>query len=85
MERLTNHQFTVLIKVGGRLREFNYRQRSPQLFDGDTSDEYSRRYYFRIKQEGDGWQLESSSLPAEFMGERQAIIDAAVTRIKLPA
>lgn len=85
MERLTNHQFTVLIKVSGRLREFNYRQRSPQLFDGDTSDEYSRRYYFRIRQDGEEWQLESTSLPEDFLTEKQAIIDAAVSRLKLPA
>jgi hypothetical protein len=65
MRTHSNIAFTILIKIEGRLKEFNFRKRAENLYDGNTNDEYSIRYYFQLKKE-DGaadWKINGQSLP----------------------
>ncbi len=73
-----NVQFTLLIPVTTtRKREFNFRQRNPELYDGNTTDEQGERFYFKIVRERGEWIFANESLPAWLMPSemfvRQAI------------
>ena len=73
MATATNIAFTLLIKINGRLREFNFRKRPEDQYDTDTNDERGNRLIFRlIKTEGT-WKIEGNSLPAWLM-ENEALI-----------
>ena len=52
-----NIHFTLLVKVEGRLREFNFRQRTDDSYDADTSDERGNRYLFKWSKSADGWDI----------------------------
>jgi len=53
----TNVHFTLLVKMDGRLREINFRQRSVILYNVDTTDERNNRWKFDWSQEGEEWTL----------------------------
>ncbi|MGV3766817.1 MAG: hypothetical protein ACO1NW_11870 [Chitinophagaceae bacterium] len=53
--------FSILIKIDGRLREFNFRKRSESQYDGDTSDERGNRCTFKWHNQGEDWILEPDS------------------------
>jgi hypothetical protein len=74
----SNIAFTILIKIEGRLKEFNFRKRTASLYDGNTNDEYSIRYYFQLKKE-DGnqeWKISGQSLPAWITTNESTISEA---------
>lgn len=48
-------QFTLLIPVNHRKREFNFRQRNAALYDVNTTDEAGERYYFTLVKENEQW------------------------------
>ena len=62
-----NIQFTRLIKVSGRLKEFNFRKRNlengPQ-YDVDVSDERNNRYCFTMLNTSLGWKISPGTLPS---------------------
>ncbi|MBN8877698.1 MAG: hypothetical protein J0I32_09150 [Sphingobacteriales bacterium] len=59
-----NIQFTLLVKIEGRLREFNFRKRSAQLYDVDTADEKGARFQFNWKEVDGAWEITSlANLP----------------------
>ena len=68
-----NIQFTRLIKIGGRLREFNFRKGAPGLeglFTVDVLDAESpqgNRIIFKMKNSGNEWQIIDAALPAWIM------------------
>lgn len=63
----TNIFFTKLIKLDGRLREFNFRKASPSQnsFHVDVTDERGRRIMFRVTSEDSvsDWNVPTDSLP----------------------
>ena len=63
MPTTKNIAFTSLIKVNGRLREFNFRKRSEDVYDGDIGDERGTRYFFRMLKQEDGWKINGTGLP----------------------
>jgi hypothetical protein len=66
MEELRNIQFTVLIKAGGLLREFNFRKSAGavgSLFTIDVADVRGERYYLMFKQENNQWILKTTEIP----------------------
>ena len=80
MTYITNIAFTELIKVNGRLREFNFRKRSETIYDVDTSDEGGNRYIFRLVKDDD-WHIESKELPQSIYDreeELNKIVDRAL-------
>ncbi len=69
----TNVAFTILIKIKGRLKEFNFRKRADNSYDANTNDEYSNRYYFKMVKENDAWKIIGQALP-EWIWEGEALI-----------
>ena len=55
--------FTLLIKINGRLREFNFRKRSDCNYDTDTNDERGNRFIFRLVKENETWKIRGRELP----------------------
>jgi hypothetical protein len=77
-----NIAFTLIIKINGRLKEFNFRKRSDKLYDANTNDEYSIRYYFQLlKEEKDGWQISGHSLPAWIQNSQHIISEALESQV----
>jgi len=76
----TNIAFTLLIKINGRLREFNFRRRSDLNYDTDTNDELGNRYIFRMEKEGDNWKIVGKSLPAWLLESETGINEALQKR-----
>lgn len=68
IEFVRNIQFTRLLKVNGRLREFNFRKlggANEGFFTVDVSDDRGNRIIFRMQKENDTWKLVMSQpLPA---------------------
>jgi hypothetical protein len=82
-----NIAFTVLIKINGRLKEFNFRRRSASLYDADTNDERGERYFFKVENVDDRWIMSGIDLPA-WLTQGESVIIAAVIeqeRAFLPA
>lgn len=60
-----NIQFTRLIKVDGRLREFNFRKAGTEqsgYFTVDVSDDKGNRIMFRMEKQEDGWRFQQEQL-----------------------
>ena len=55
-----NIHFTKLVKVNGRLKEFNFRKLggpNEGLFTVDVSDDRGNRILFRMQKEQDAWKI----------------------------
>jgi hypothetical protein len=66
MEGKKNIQFTVLLKAGGLLREFNFRKSAGQvgsLFMIDVADIRGERHYLMFRQEDSQWILKTIEIP----------------------
>lgn len=75
----TNIAFTLLIKINGKQREFNFRKRSDSNYDTDTNDEHGNRYTFRMEKATDAWKINGKSLPAWLM-ESEGLISEALEK-----
>jgi len=59
-------QFTRLIKVEGRLREFNFRKlKSPEeeMFNVNVCNERGDRFFFNMQKKETTWRIESGEFP----------------------
>ena len=59
-------QFTLLVKVEGRLREFNFRKlKNPaeEIFDVNVCNERGDRFCFNMQKKDNGWRIEGGELP----------------------
>ena len=66
MLELKNIQFTVLIKAGGQLREFNFTKSAGplgSLFTIDVADIKGERHYLMFRQENNHWILKTIEIP----------------------
>lgn len=60
-----NIQFTRLLKVDGRLREFNFRKAGMDqggYFTVDVSDDKGNRIMFRMEKQESGWRFQEEQL-----------------------
>ncbi len=75
MAFIPNIHFSILVKIEGRLREFNFRKRGEDVYDADTSDDRGNRWQFKWKKEGENWDIISLSptLPTWIAGSRPII------------
>lgn len=65
-----NIHFTKLVKVNGRLKEFNFRKlggSNEGLFTVDVSDDRGNRILFRMQKEQDVWKILPQQLPTWVM------------------
>lgn len=81
MSTATNIAFTLLIKIKGGQREFNFRRRLDLNYDTDTNDEHGNRYIFRMEKANDGWKIKGKSLP-DWLMESEALIGEALEKQK---
>ncbi len=61
-----NIQFTRLLKIDGRLKEFNFRKPNnsqESLFTVDTAEEYGARIIFKM-QKSNTWKIVPQDLPS---------------------
>ena len=65
IKSIRNIQFTKLLKINGRLREFNFRKLGgpDEKFSVDTVDERGTRILFFMIKKEDGWKIETLLLP----------------------
>ena len=59
-------QFTRLVKINGRLREFNFRKlKSPdeEIFSVNVVNDRGDRILFNMKKEGSSWKILGDRLP----------------------
>ncbi len=64
---IKNIQFTKLIKVDGKLKEFNFRKpngKQEGLFTVDVIDERGNRIIFKMEKTDARWKIISHELPA---------------------
>ncbi|ANH82258.1 hypothetical protein A8C56_15970 [Niabella ginsenosidivorans] len=69
--------FTRLIKINGRLREFNYRKNNnagTYVFDVDTADDRGNRLFFRLAKEDNEWQLTSKLPVPEWITDNRELL-----------
>ncbi|HEX7754371.1 MAG TPA: hypothetical protein VF421_03435 [Niabella sp.] len=69
--------FTRLIKINGRLREFNYRKNNnagSYVFDVDTADDRGNRLFFRLAKEDNDWQLTSKLPVPEWVTDNRELL-----------
>lgn len=71
-----NIAFTKLIKINGRLREFNFRKRPAGYYDVDTNDERGNRFFFKLEQQAGEWGISDPELPAWLMHSKPSIVEA---------
>lgn len=59
-------QFSLLVKAGDRVREFNFRKlKGPdEQFTVNVCDERGERILFGMRKEEGGWRLSTTSLPS---------------------
>ena len=79
----TNIAFTLLIKINGRLREFNFRKRSEVNYDTDTNDDYTNRYFFKMEKVEGAWKIVGKELP-KWLLENEIQIGEALENHKQP-
>ncbi|MCD2423183.1 hypothetical protein LQ567_10440 [Niabella pedocola] len=69
--------FTRLIKINGRLREFNYRKNNnagSYVFDVDTADDRGNRLFFRLLKEDNEWQLTAKMAMPEWVTDNRELL-----------
>ncbi|MFL5748329.1 MAG: hypothetical protein ACJ751_26880 [Niastella sp.] len=73
-----NIHFTKLVKVNGRLKEFNFRKLggpNEGLFTVDVSDDRGNRILFRMQKEQDIWKIQPQQLPTWVMDKENTFHD----------
>jgi hypothetical protein len=63
---IKNIHFTRLLKINGRLREFNLRKlkgTQEELFSVDVSDDRGNRIMFQMQKDGNTWKITDQHVP----------------------
>jgi hypothetical protein len=76
------NQFTLLIQANGRLCEFNFRQRSADLFNGNTSDERGDRHYFDVVQENGSWKFKDRLMPGWLTASEETVVQRVIEHMR---
>lgn len=82
---IKNIQFTRLIKVNGRLREFNFRKPNnseESQFSVDVIDEWSSRIMFNMKKNDNGWEIVQKDIPAWLLENEKVFNDIILEELK---
>jgi hypothetical protein len=82
-----NIQFTKLLKVEGRLREFNFRKLggvNEGIFTVDVVDDRGNRILFRMQKEDGAWKIIPQSLPTWIMNTEGQLHDQIEEEIRNP-
>lgn len=72
-------QFSLLIKLDGRLREFNFRKfrnTEEDTFSVNVCNERGDRIFFEMKKQENGWEFSPSNLPVWIEENKKTIRQA---------
>ena len=64
--------FSRLVKISGRLREFNYKKNNnagDYVFDVDTADDRGNRIFFRLSKNENEWTISSKQTLPDWIGQ----------------
>lgn len=78
-----NIQFTLVVKLAGRMREVNFRRRTETLFDVDVADERGVRWYFQWSGSSGEWALVpvSTDAPVWMLHNESTLREAFLTEM----
>ena len=85
LEFVKTVQFTLLIKAGGRIREFNFRQLKKALnltFSTDVSTERNERIVFTIENTEEKWRFSPHGLPTWITENEKLITESVEMELK---
>jgi hypothetical protein len=77
MDLRRNIVFSSLIKIGGRLSEFNFRKRGDLSYDVDTSDERGNRVFLKMEKQGADWKIMDTAVPGWLL-KCEGLLDEAI-------
>lgn len=70
--------FSRLVKIDGRLREFNFKKNNsagPYVFDIDTADDRGNRIFFKLHKNDNSWEITSKQeLPNWIEDNKQQLV-----------
>jgi len=72
-------QFTLLVRAGGRLREFNFRKLNnpeSEQFSANVCDDKGERLFFYLQKNEGGWKLSLAALPPWIVQTERQISEA---------
>lgn len=81
LDFVKNIQFTKLIKVDGRLKEFNFRKpnsRHEGSFTVDVMDDSGNRIIFRMELSDNNWKIASQQLLPNWVVESEPAFNAMI-------
>jgi len=81
LDFVKNIQFTKLIKVDGRLKEFNFRKpnsRHEGSFTVDVMDDNGNRIIFRMELSDNNWKIASQQLLPEWVVKSEHAFNAMI-------
>lgn len=82
-----NIHFTRLIKIDGRLKEFNFRKANHHTkghFSVDTIDQYGERIIFKMEKSAKGWFIITPNLPDWIMEQEPRFNELIGEELKVP-
>jgi hypothetical protein len=71
-----NIAFTSLIKIEGRVHEFNFRKKNEAVFEADSTDARGNRIYFELSRQSENWTITSHNLPSWVIRNEGLVIEA---------
>lgn len=71
-----NIAFTSLVKISGRLREFNFRKRGDAFYDVDANDERGNRHFFKMEKKEGFWKMDETGLREWLVGTEDLLHEA---------
>ena len=80
-----NIHFTKLVKVNGRLKEFNFRKMKSgddDAFSVDVSDDRGNRIMFQMNKDGNAWHIANGSLPLWIMEQESKLNELIEEELK---
>lgn len=77
MDFKKNIAFTSLIKINGRLSEFNFRKRGESQYDIDTNDDRGNRLFIKMEKQDGEWRIVDAGVPA-WLVKSQDLINEAI-------
>jgi len=75
-----NIAFTSLIKIEGRVHEFNFRKKNEAVFEADSTDDRGNRVFFEVSRQSENWTITSQNLPSWVTRNEDLVVKAIDTQ-----
>ena len=75
-----NIAFTSMIKIDGRVHEFNFRKKNEAVFEADSTDSRGNRVFFELSRESENWTITSQNLPSWVTRNEDLVVQAIDTQ-----